>query len=259
MIRADRWNAVYAEVERELKARLPELMKGASHRWGAMRWPAEAIPPGGVRPENVAYISEDAGEVRHLFVVMTGRTIGPSRVGAAYPFVPHGTIYDVEITAVHPSETGIEGEVSARYGGHEFRFFEPLWGVKKNHYQVGAQQRIRFAAFGHALAAMNGAPAPESADASPLTPAPVHAASALVMIGPGASSRYGLHAPILEWRGFWAGERLYYALKLRLFEVEASPFAVELYAGRHCFAGAFTPAAGVPVAGVMWLHGTLAD
>ena len=249
MIRADRWNAVYAEVEKELKARLPELMKGASHRWGAMRWPAEAIPPGGVRPENVAYISEDSGEIRHLFVVMTGRTIGPSRVGAAYPFVPHGGAYDVEIKAVHPHETGIEGEVTAQYGGTEFRFFEPLWGVKKSHYQVGARQRIRFAAFGHALAAMNGTAAP----------APIGAASALVMIGPGASSRYGMHAPILEWRGFWSGERLYYALKLRLFENGAGPFAVELYAGRHCFADAITPAAGVAVAGVMWLHGTLAD
>lgn len=253
MIRSDRWNAVYAEVEQELKARLPELMKGASHRWGAMRWPAEAIPPAGVRPENVAYISEDGGEIRHLFVVMTGRTIGPSRVGAAYPFVPHGAAYEVEIKAVHPAETGIEGEVTAQYAGHEFRFFEPLWGVKKNQYKVGALQRARFAAFGHSLAAMNGvAPKPDAA-------APAEAASALVMIGPGASSRYGMHAPILEWRGFWTGERLYYALKLRLFDGGDGAFAVDLYAGRHCFAGAFSPAAGMAVAGVMWLHGTLVD
>lgn len=254
MIRSDRWNAVYAEVEQELKSRLPELMKGASHRWGAMRWPAEAIPPAGVRPENVAYISEDNGEIRHLFVVMTGRTIGPSRVGAAYPFVPHGAAYEVEIKALHPAETGIEGEVTAQYAGHEFRFFEPLWGVKRNNYKVGALQRIRFAAFGHSLAAMNGeAPKPEAP-----SPAAVGPASALVMIGPGPSSRYGMHAPILEWRGFWTGERLYYALKLRLFD-DGGDFAVDLYAGRHCFAGAFSPAAGMAVAGVMWLHGTLVD
>lgn len=265
MIRADRWNAVYAEVERELAARVPELLKGASHRWGAMRWPADAIPPAGVRPENVAYVSEDSGEIRHMFVVMTGRTIGPSRIGAAYPFVPHGTAYDVEIKALHPRETAIEGEVTAQYGGHEFRFFEPLWGVKKNHYKVGTQQRIRFAAFGHALAAMNGVPAKPPEPAPPeggsLTPPllPIDAPSALVMIGPGASSRYGMHAPITEWRGFWTGERLYYALKLRLFEGEGREFAVDLYAGRHCFQGNFTPAAGVAVAGVMWLHGTLAD
>ena len=274
MIRSDRWNAVYAEVEQELKSRLPELMKGASHRWGAMRWPAEAIPPAGVRPENVAYISEDNGEIRHLFVVMTGRTIGPSRVGAAYPFVPHGVPYEVEIKALHPAETGIEGEVTAQYGGHDFRFFEPLWGVKKNHYKVGALQRIRFAAFGHSLAAMGGAEpkpdapaiadgaAPQAAAALPVPATAASAllepASALVMIGPGPSSRYGVHAPILEWRGFWTGERLYYALKLRLFE-GGGAFAVDLYAGRHCFAGAFSPAAGVAVAGVMWLHGTLVD
>lgn len=272
MIRSDRWNAVYAEVEPELKSRLPELMKNASHRWGAMRWPADAIPPAGVRPENVAYISEDSGEIRHLFVVLTGRTIGPSRVGAAYPFVPHGLPYEVEIKALHPAETGIEGEVTAQYAGHEFRFFEPLWGVKRNNYKVGALQRIRFAAFGHSLGAMGGAepkpaaiaeagapgaaalPAPASATAALLEPA-----SALVMIGPGPSSRYGVHAPILEWRGFWTGERLYYALKLRLFEEGGAAFAVDLYSGRHCFAGAFTPSAGVAVAGVMWLHGTLAD
>ncbi len=254
MIRSDRWNAVYAEVEQELKSRLPELMKGASHRWGAMRWPAEAIPPAGVRPENVAYISEDNGEIRHLFVVLTGRTIGPSRVGAAYPFVPHGAAYEVEIKAVHPAETGIEGEVAAQYAGHEFRFFEPLWGVKRNSYKPGALQRVRFAAFGHSLAAMNGeAPKPEAP-----SPAAVGPASALVMIGPGPSSRYGMHAPILEWRGFWTGERLYYALRLRLFD-DGGDFAVDLYAGRHCFAGAFSPAAGVAVAGVMWLHGTLVD
>jgi hypothetical protein len=252
MIRSDRWNAVYAEVEQELKSRLPELMKGASHRWGAMRWPAEAIPPAGVRPENVAYISEDNGEIRHLFVVLTGRTIGPSRVGAAYPFVPHGAAYEVEIRAVHPAETGIEGEVTAQYAGHEFRFFEPLWGVKRSSYKVGALQRIRFAAFGHSLAATNGE-IPEAP-----SPAAVGPASALVMIGPGPSSRYGMHAPILEWRGFWTGERLYYALKLRLFD-DGGDFAVDLYAGRHCFAGAFSPAAGVAVAGVMWLHGTLVD
>jgi hypothetical protein len=265
MIRSDRWNAVYAEVERELKARVPELLKGASHRWGAMRWPADAIPPAGVRPENVTYISEDNGEIRHMFVVLTGRTIGPSRVGAAYPFVPHGTGYDVEIKSIHPRETGIEGEVTAHYAGHDFRFFEPLWGVKRNHYKVGAQQRIRFAAFGHGLAAMNGAPAqaPEPAPdgGGSLAPpmAAIDAPSALVMIGPGASSRYGMHAPITEWRGFWTGERLYYALKLRLFEGDGRSFAVDLYAGRHCFQGNFSPAAGMAVAGVMWLHGTLAD
>ncbi len=265
MIRSDRWNAVYAAVEQELKQRLPDLMKGASHRWGAMRWPADAIPPSGVRPENVAYISEDNGEIRHLFVVLTGRTIGPSRVGAAYPFVPHGTAYEVEIKALHPAETGIEGEVTAQYAGHEFRFFEPLWGVKKNHYKVGALQRIRFAAFGHSLAGMNGAapalaaPPEAGTPPAPAGAAPLEPASALVMIGPGPSSRYGLHAPILEWRGFWTGERLYYALKLRLFDEGGGAFAVDLYAGRHCFADAFTPVAGAAVAGVMWLHGTLVD
>ncbi len=266
MIRSDRWNAVYSEVERELKARLPELMKGASHRWGAMRWPADAIPPAGVRPENVAYISEDAGEIRHMFVVLTGRTIGPSRIGAAYPFVPHGTAYDVEIKEVHPRETGIEGEVTARYAGHDFRFFEPLWGVRRHHYRPGAIQRIRFAAFGHSLAAMNGAEAKpaeaaKSAEVGPPVPPPppMELPSAVIMIGPGATSRYGVSAPILEWRGFWTGERLYYALKLRLFEGEGRSFAVDLYAGRHCFKGNFSPAAGTAVAGVMWLHGTLAD
>lgn len=262
MIRTDRWNAVYAEVERELKARVPELMKVASHRWGAMRWPADAIPPAGVRPENVAYISEDTGEIRHMFVVLTGRTIGPSRVGAAYPFVPHGAAYDVEIKALHPAETGIEGEVTASYAGQEFRFFEPLWGVKRHHYKVGTQQRIRFAAFGHALAAMNGA-APKAVEAEapppPSAPIAVDPQSALVMIGPGATSRYGMHAPILEWRGFWTGERLYYALTLRLLDDGHRGFAVDLYAGRHAFQGSFSPAAGVAVAGVMWLHGTLAD
>ncbi len=268
MIRLDRWNAVYAEVERELKARLPDLMKGANHRWGALRWPADAIPPAGVRPETVAYISEDSGEIRHMFVVMTGRTIGPSRIGAAYPFVPHGTAYDVEITALHPREIGIEGEVTARYAGREFRFFEPLWGVKRAHYKPGTVQRIRFAAFGHSLASMNGGPAnpaePAPAGERDLSPGnrgapPIEAPSALVMIGPGPSSRYGMHAPILEWRGFWTGERLYYALKLRLLEGEGRGFAVDLYAGRHCFPGSFNPAAGNAVAGVMWLHGTLAD
>ena len=270
MIRSDRWNAVYAEVERELKARLPELLKTASHRWGALRWPAGAIPPAGVRPENVAYVSEETGEIRHMFLVLTGRTIGPSRVGGAYPFVPHGTAYDVEIKELHPRETGIEGEVTAHYAGAEIRFFEPLWGIKRHRYKVGTQQRIRFAAFGHSLAAMNGPVPPEGAkpgeaarpaERSPLAPpAPAgEAPSVLVMIGPGASSRYGMHAPILEWRGFWTGERLYYALKLRLFEGEGRTFAVDLYAGRHCFKGNFSPAAGMAVAGVMWLHGTLAD
>src|SRR5262249_31306731 len=240
-------------------------MKTASHRGGSLRWPADAIPPAGVRPENVAYISEESGEIRHMFVVLTGRTIGPSRVGAAYPFVPHGTAYDVEIKALHPRETAIEGEVTAQYAGQEFRFFEPLWGVKRNHYKPGTMQRIRFAAFGHALAARTGgrraeaARAPEAA--GPLMPPapPIELPSALVMIGPGPSSRYGVSAPILEWRGFWTGERLYYALKLRLFVGEGRSFAVEVYAGRHCFAGNFSPAAGIAVAGVMWLHGTLAD
>ena len=72
-----------------------------------MRWPVDAVPPGGVRPETVAYISEDSGEIRHLFVVLTGRTIGPSRVGAAYPFVPHGNAHEVEIGEIYPYETGI--------------------------------------------------------------------------------------------------------------------------------------------------------
>jgi hypothetical protein len=260
VIRSDRWNAVYAEAERELEARLPELMKRASRRWGAMRWPADAIPPAGVRPENVAYISEDTGEIRHMFAVLTGRTIGPSRIGGAYPFVPHGTACDVEIRALHPGETGIEGEVTAHYAGHDFRFFEPLWGVKRHHYKVGGVQRVRFAAFGHSLAALGGAEpqGPKPDGAAPAPPAALPP-SALVMIGPGATSRYGMSAPIVEWRGFWTGERLYYALTLRLFEGEGRAFAVDLYAGRHCFQGNFSPAAGQAVAGVLWLHGTLAD
>lgn len=268
MIRGDVWSAVYAETGRALEQRLPALMKAASHRWGALRWPADAIPPAGVRPENVAYVSEDSGEIRHLFVVLTGRTIGPSRIGAAYPFVPHGAAYDVEIRALYPRETGIEGEVAAHYAGHEFRFFEPLWGVRRHRYRPGAVQRIRFAAFGHALQAMTapeadakpaeGAAPPGRAAGRPPAPA-IEAPSVLTMIGPGASSRYGVHAPILDWRGFWVGERLYYALKLRLAQGEGRELAVDLYAGRHCFKGNFSPAPGLAVAGVMWLHGTLAD
>src|SRR5581483_735310 len=97
-----------------------------------------------------------------------------------------------------------------------FRFFEPLWGVKRDRYRPGTAQRIRFAAFGHAMAAMNGAEAPKPAAAAPgetagplMPPAPAIALpSALVMIGPGLTSRYGISAPILEWRGFWTGDRL---------------------------------------------------
>jgi hypothetical protein len=276
-MRAEVWGAVYPDPKAALGERMPELMKKASQRWGGMRWPAEAIPPGGVRPENVVYTSEETGEIRHMCVVLTGRTIGPSRLGAAYPFVPHGTACEVEIVEIHPYENGIQGEVTGRVAGTDIRFFEPLWGVRRSRYQPGTVQRVRFAGFAHALRAMNdteGAllslaaptadpaqppPAPsEPAAAAP--PPPLDAiASELVMIGPGPSSRYGMHAPIVEWRGFWIGERLYYALKLRLARGEGRDFAVEVFAGRHCFAGAFNPAPGIALAGVVWLHGTLAE
>jgi hypothetical protein len=289
--RVELWAAVYPDAKRELGERLPELMKKASHRWGGLRWPADAVPPGGVRPENVVYTSEDSGEIRHMFVVLTGRTIGPSRIGAAYPFVPHGTPVEVEIKELHPHETGIEGEVTARVAGHDIRYFEPLWGVRRAKYKPGAAQRVRFAGFAHALQAMSGADALEGApvpgtgagepsaaplsaapgaaeEAAPTAPATAGSAAALppivvpsdmVMIGPGGSSRYGFHAPIVEWRGFWVGERLYYALKLRLAEGEGRDFAVEVYAGRHCFKGSFSPARGIALAGVVWLHGTLVE
>ncbi|MCW5773502.1 MAG: hypothetical protein KIT16_17805, partial [Rhodospirillaceae bacterium] len=152
-------------------------------------------------------------------------------------------------------ENAIEGEVTARYGETEFRFFEPLWGIRRARYKPGTTQRVRFAAFGHALEAVN-TPAEGSPPAAPLPEADLP--SILIPVGPGPSSRYGIHAPILEWRGFWIGERLYYALKLRLAPGQP-PFAVELYAGRHCFKGSFSPAPGIAIAGVMWLHGTLAD
>lgn len=259
------WGAVYPDVAQEVEERLPELIKQANHRWGALRWPADAIPPGGVRPENAVYTSEDAGEIRHMFVVLTGRTIGPSRIGSAYPFVPHGTALDVEIGELHPREIGIEGEVSARYAGTEIRFFEPLWGIKRARYKPGSVQRVRFAAFGSSLkvSAADKVPvagpatAPRNRRAPP--PAPALVPSVMIPIGPGAGSRYGMHAPIVEWRGFWVGERLYYALKLRLAEGEGKDFAVDLYAGRHCFSGPFSPAPGLALSGVIWLHGTLAD
>ncbi|MGH7005870.1 MAG: hypothetical protein ACREIP_18140, partial [Alphaproteobacteria bacterium] len=228
------------------------------------RWPADAIPPGGVRPENAVYTSEDFGEIRHLFVVLTGRTIGPSRIGAAYPFVPHGTIGDVAIRGLHPHETGIAGEVSAYHAGAEIRFFEPLWGIKRNRYKPGTVQRIRFAAFGSALKVAAGDAKPETRDPAPPTrgraapPLPI-VPSVMVPIGPGPGSRYGFHAPIVQWRGFWIGERLYYALKLRLAEDGQADFAVDVYAGRHCFNAPFSPAPGIALSGVIWLHGTLDD
>jgi len=259
-MRADLWAAVYPDAERELGEHLPEFMKKASHRWGGLRWPADAIPPSGVRPENAVYTSEDSGEIRHMFVVLTGRTIGPSRIGAAYPFVPHGTLCEVEIRELHPHATGIEGEVSARVAGTDIRFFEPLWGLRRARYRPGTVQRVRFAGFGHALRAMTTAEPGTPADAQPPVPMPAAAVpSDMIMIGPGGSSRYGVHAPILEWRGFWVGERLYYALKLRLAEGEGRDFAVDVYAGRHCIKGNFSPAPGVALSGVIWLHGTLAD
>ena len=79
----EQWGAVYPDVVEEVEEKLPDLIKRANHRWGAMKWPVDAIPPSGVRPENVVYTSEENGEIRHLFVVLTGRTIGPSRIGAA--------------------------------------------------------------------------------------------------------------------------------------------------------------------------------
>jgi len=261
----EQWGAVYPDVVEEVEERLPDLMKRANHRWGAMKWPVDAIPPGGVRPENAVYTSEEDGEIRHLFVVLTGRTIGPSRIGAAYPFVPHGTPLDVEIRELHPHETGIEGEVTAHCAGTDIRFFEPLWGIKRARYTPGSVQRVRFAAFGSGLKI----PTPGSGSAKPAmppalprgkkAPPPLPTPSVMIPIGPGPGSRYGMHAPIMEWRGFWVGERLYYALKLRLAEGDGQDFAVDLYAGRHCFAGPFSPAPGIALSGVIWLHGTLAD
>ena len=260
MIRRDTWSAVYVDVEAELKQRLPALVKGATHRWGALRWPADAVPPTGYRPESAVYASEDDGEIRHMLVMLTARTTAPARVGAAYPFVPHGTAYDVEIRALHPHESGIEGEVTARYGDTEFRFFEPLWGIRRTRYRPGTVQRVRFAAFGHALEAMNLPPVVNGTTANLARPpaAIPDLPSVMIPIGPGPSSRYGIHAPITEWRGFWIGERLYYALKLRLAGEGDRAFAVDLYAGRHCFETNFSPAPGIALAGVLWLHGTLA-
>lgn len=258
MIGRDIWSAVYADVEADFKERLPALVKGANHRWGALRWPADAVPPAGYRPESAIYASEETGEIRHMLVMLTARTTAPSRVGAAYPFVPHGMPYDVEIVAVHPHETAIEGEVTARYGDAEFRFFEPLWGIRRARYKPGTVQRVRFAAFGRALDAVS-TPAANGAAAPGAPPPGLDAPSVLIPIGPGPSSRYGIHAPILEWRGFWIGERLFYALRLRLAGAGERSFAVDLYAGRHCFNGNFSPAPGIALAGVMWLHGTLAD
>jgi len=260
------WGAVYPDVALEVEERLPELMKRANHRWGALKWPVEAIPPGGVRPENAVYTSEEDGEIRHMFVVLTGRTIGPSRIGAAYPFVPHGTPLDVEIRDIHPHETGIEGEVTAHHAGADIRFFEPLWGIKRGRYKPGSVQRVRFAAFGSALkvpaAAASAAAKPAMPPSMPRgkhAPPPLPVPSVMIPIGPSAGSRYGMHAPIVEWRGFWVGERLYYALKLKLAEGDGRDFAVDLYAGRHCFAGPFSPVPGLALSGVIWLHGTLAD
>jgi hypothetical protein len=238
-------------VEQRVARRIPELSKAATHRWGGFRWPADAIPPIGVRPESVSYASDDSGEIRHMLVFLAGRTIGTGHIGAVYPFVPHGIAHEVEIRALHPADTGIEGEVSVAFGGTELRYFEPLWGIRRQRYRPGKIQRVRFAAFGHRLAA--------SAGTGELSEVP----SALVMIGPGGSSRYGMHAPIVEWRGFWVEDRLYYALKMRLVEASAQDdgedFAINLYAGRHCFNGAFTPAPGIALSGVIWLHGTLSD
>ena len=253
------WGAVYPDAARAMEAQLPELMRRASHRWGAMRWPADAIPPGGVRPETAVYASEELGEIRHLVVMLTGRTIGPPRIGSAYPFVPHGTVSEVEIVALEPHETGIAGEVTAQYAGSEFRFFEPLWGLKRQRYKPGTTQRVRFAAFGSALsvpdAGSGAAYAPSNRATRTLPP------SVMVPIGFGPGARYGIHAPIVNWRGFWVEERLYYALTLRLAEAGdgKSDFAVDLYAGRHCFSAPFSPAPGMALAGVIWLHGTLAD
>ena len=260
----DQWGAVYPDVVEEVEEKLPDLIKRANHRWGAMKWPVDAIPPSGVRPENAVYTSEENGEIRHLFVVLTGRTIGPSRIGAAYPFVPHGTPLDVEIRDLHPHETGIEGDVTVRHAGTDIRFFEPLWGIKRGKYKPGSVQRVRFAAFGSGLkpagpGAAAKTPMPPALPRSKKAPPPLPVPGVMIPIGPHPGSRYGMHAPIVEWRGFWVGERLYYALKMKLAEGEGQVFAVDLYAGRHCFAGPFNPAPGIALSGVVWLHGTLAD
>ncbi len=259
MDRHDTWRCLYPDSDAEMAERLPVLQAAASHRWGAFRMPENAVAPGRLKPDAIAYTSEDTGEIRHLLAMMTGRTFGQPRIGAAYPFAPHGTPYAAQIRALHPDENGIEGEVSATVNGTELRYYEPLFGIKRRHYREGTEQRVRFSAFGYALSARGTAPLPDAAAAGAKAAEPEPILSALISTGPGPSSRYGFHGPIAEWRGFWNGEHLFYALKIPLVMAETGNFTVDVYAGRPAFKTQFTPGPGIALSGVVWLHGTLVE
>ncbi len=279
MLHGSHWECIVKNVEETIVRQLPGLTARLPNFGGIAAWPEGAKPPEGWTPDSIIYLSEAAGELRHVLVVLSDKKSPRNAVATAYPFIHAASTIPVPIENIVAADTGYEGFIEGKIGAKTISFFDPFYALTRNRYTPGKTMQVRFGAFAYrlkkglgkevrsyepGLVSMTKQDNPDrvkrdeagreylviSNDSKPN----------LMPIEEWGPSEYTFEGLIESVREMSFGEHDIYVLRTIIARSPGErDLLVDICAGQHTFRESFMPAAGASVSGGLWLQGTLAE
>lgn len=268
------WHCLYADIDTFVDGELPELVR-------SLEVIAEAdLPPDDDGPaRRLFYMCEEDGDIRHLLVGAAEADGGPNTLLSAYPFCCTGIEHNVALTAIMPRAGGVEALLSGTIAGTgRVTFFDPLYALNRDAYEVGRTLPFRFAAIAYDVQPpdrdhleiadpersrevrrmVRAAGGSVGAGDGPLL-LDLHGAAMMFPIENWGDDDYSFYAPVKEVSACHLGGRELVELQITPLRLEARDYDILLYAAAHRFAEGFTATAGGDAMGAFWLQGHLAD
>jgi hypothetical protein len=273
------WECIVPNVEETIVRQLPGLTAKLPNFGGIASWPEDVKPPEGWTPDSIIYLSESAGELRHVLVILSDKKTPRNAVATAYPFIHSPTTHVVSIENLVAADTGYEGFVEGKVGSKTIVFFDPFFSLTRNRYSIGKATQVRFGAFAYRLKKGAGKevrsyepglinitrmdnPDKVKKDETGREYLAISNDSKPEMfpIEEWGPSEYTFEGVVESVRGGALGEHDVMLIRTVVLRgVGDRDLALDICAGAHTLREGFMPASGASMSGGLWLQGTLAE
>lgn len=279
MTHGKHWTCLYEDLGAFADKDLPELLK-TLHIIGEQEWQAPGPAPEGLSPDRLVYLSEDDGYLRHLLVVAMDDSADQNALYGAFPFCAAGIEHTVTVTGIAPLENGIEAHIEGTVGnGTKIGFFDPLYGLNAEQYEIGGTYRFRLAAIAYDIQAPDREfveitdPARSArvrqmirdaggtvGDGDGPMKLQLNGAAMMFPIEEWETGDYSFYAPIKLAERCTLGGQTLSALQITPMRLGNQDYDIILFAAPHVREDeSYTPKAGGDVTGAFWLQGHLTD
>ncbi|MCP4327533.1 MAG: hypothetical protein GY791_03745 [Alphaproteobacteria bacterium] len=272
------WHCIYEDIKTFIDEELPELVNSLNIILEE-DWTGAPGVINGVTPDQIIYLSEADGDLRHLLLVARDKEAEQNTLVSAYPFCCTGIVHDVTLADIDEDTRGVEGRLSGTIdGSSRITFFDALYGLNRAKYQIGQTYPFRLGAIAYdvkrpdrdyveisdpdrsrMVRQMIRAAGGDVGDGDGPLKLELDGAAMMFPIEEWEAGDYSFYAPVKEIASCELGGRTFTELQVTPLRLDNRDYDIVLYAAKHKLSQGLELNPDVDVTGAFWLQGHLAD